>query len=44
MRAAFAADGELCLEVKHWWLMHLLERAPPGEGEVQVRTSNVLIV
>ena len=37
LRAASAADGELCLEVKGWWLMHLLDRVPPGDGQVQVR-------
>ena len=37
LRSATAVGGELCLEVKGWWLMHLIDRAPPGEGEVQVR-------
>jgi len=41
LRAASAADGELCLEVKGWWLMHLLDRAPPGDGQVQVRSFGV---
>ena len=42
LRTASAPDGELCLEVKGWWLMHLLDRAPPGEGQVQVRPSLIV--